>query len=310
VPGRGNRSDNISQRGRDFTVEEVVAIREVVGLFPRLSRNELAQTLCEHLGWFTASGSYKLDACLKLLEQLSDRGELELPEKFRHGRRGPPKALPGAAPEAPAALSVEPVCGSLKDLGAVSLDVVSKAPDKRAWNEAVEHHHYLGYKRAFGCRLKYFITSRHGRLGCLLLAGAAKSMGARDRWIGWTARQRLRNLPWVVNNTRFLLFPWVQVKHLASHVLGQLSRRLQQDWQEHFGYRPVLLETFVDPQHYSGTCYRAAGWMEIGRTTGEGLRRPGCTYTTTPKRIFMQPLTPDFRALLCSETLQGRNPDE
>lgn len=304
-----DESSEITQCGRDFTRDEVVVIREVVELFPRLCREELGRTLCEHLGWFTASGSYKINACLKLLERLSARGELELPEKFRPGVRqkrrsqGRPRAEEPPSP-------VVPVCGSLKDIGAVSLDVVSKAQDKRSWKEAVERYHYLGYKQAFGCRLKYFITSRHGRLGCLLLAGAAKSMGSRDGWIGWTARQRLRNLPWVVNNQRFLLFPWVQVTHLASHVLGQLRRRLRQDWQEHFGYRPVLLETFVDPQRYSGTSYRAAGWIEIGCTTGEGLRRPGCTYTTTPKRIFMQPLTPDFRRLLCSETLQGKNPDE
>lgn len=308
MPAR-SESGVVTQCGRDFTRDEVVAIRDVVELFPRLSREELARTLCEHLGWFTASGGYKIDACLKLLERLSIRGELELPEKFRPGVRSRRKSQQRAEVDSPPA-SVEPLEGSLRDIGAVSLEVVLKPEEKRAWKDAVDRYHYLGYKQAFGCRLQYFISSCHGRLGCLLLAGAAKSMGARDRWIGWTMRQRLRNLPWVVNNQRFVLFPWVQVEHLASHVLGQLRRRLRQDWDEHFGYKPLLLETFVDPDRYSGTCYRAAGWTEIGRTTGEGLRRPGSSYTTTPKRIFVQPLTSEFRALLCSETLRGRNPDE
>jgi hypothetical protein len=134
----------------------------------------------------------------------------------------------------------------------------------------------------------------------VLLAGAAKAVERRDRWIGWSAQERQRHLPWVANNTRFLIFPWVQIRHLASHVLGQLRRRVREDWFERWGYRPVLLETFVDRQRYQGTCYRAAGWIELGETSGRGLPRPGRTYTSTPKRIFVRPLVKDFRAQLCT----------
>lgn len=299
----------ITHCGRDFTAGQLEDVCELVKGFPGLPRKEMARTLSENLGWFTASGGYKVDACLKLLERLEALGFLELPEQFRPGvrtRRGQEPAQ-----QAPPEMAwPHPICGSLREVGPISLKLVVEPAARREWKGLVDRHHYLGYKRSFGCRLEYFVASPHGRLGCVLLAGAAKSMGARDCWIGWTDRQRLRNLPWVVNNQRFLLFPWVQIKHLASHVLGQLARRLRQDWFERYGYRPVLLETFVDPAHYEGTCYRAAGWLEIGRTTGEGLRRPGCTYSTTPKRIFVLPLTTDFRPLLCSETPQGRNPDE
>ena len=154
----GNENGYITHCGREFTHDELATIRAVLEMFPGLTRKELARTLCENLGWFTASGSYKIDACLNLLDRLSVRDELELLEKFRPGvqqkRRSQGRHR---AEELPS--PVEPVCGSLKDLGAVSLDVVSKAKDKRAWKEAVEHHHYLGYKRAFGCRLSWYNAS-------------------------------------------------------------------------------------------------------------------------------------------------------
>lgn len=298
----------VTQCGREFTSDELADVRAVVEMFSGLTRTELARTLCENLGWFTASGGYKIDACLKLLEQLSGLGHVRLLEKFRPGTRCH-RARKQVIGEEEARLPVQ-VCGTLREAGPVSLELALEPQARRAWKQSVERYHYLGYKRPFGCHLEYFVESDHGRLGCVLVSGAAKAMSARDRWIGWTVQQRLRNLAWVVNNQRFLLFPGVQVKHLASHVLGQVSRRLRQDWYARYGYRPVLLETFVDPKHYEGTCYRAAGWLEIGRTTGAGLCRPGCMYSTTPKKIFVQPLTTNFRALLCSETLKGKNPDE
>jgi hypothetical protein len=293
---------------RSFTPDELDDIRTMVEGFPGLARKELARTLCENLRWFTAAGGYKIDACLKLLERLAVRGFLQLPEKFRPGTRKKRTSQLVATSQETAA--PQQISGSLAEVGPVSLEIVLTPEARREWKEAVNRYHYLGYKRPFGCSLAYFIESPSGRLGCLSLAGAAKWMQGRDRWIGWTNKQRRRNLPWVVNNVRFLVFPWVQVKHLASHVLGQLTRRVRRDWYERFGYRPVLLETFVDPERYQGTCYRAGGWIELGRTTGEGLLRPGCTYSTTPKMIFVQPLVANFCELLCSERLQGRVWDE
>ena len=183
---------------------------------------------------------------------------------------------------------------------------LAKVCDREAiglWNEYVDRYHPLGYRKPFGFRMRYFIQSAHGYLGCVLLSGAAKSLGVRDGWITWTDAERLKNLPWVINNSRFLVFPWVCVQHLASHVLGQLARRVREDWEEQFGYQPVLMETFVNPAHFAGTCYRAAGWTLLGHTTGEGLRRPGREYTTTPKQILVRPLVRDFREQLCSDRL-------
>ncbi len=143
-------------------------------------------------------------------------------------------------------------------------------------------------------------------MGCVLFAGGAKALGVRDRWIGWEDKARLRNLGWVINNTRFLIFKWVHVKNLASHILGQVGRRIGEDWNEQWGYQPVLMETFVDPGRYHGSCYRASNWEYLGMTTGEGLVRKGKEYSTSPKMIFVKPLGKDFRSLLCSDQLKGR----
>jgi len=196
--------------------------------------------------------------------------------------------------------------GELADVAPVHLELVTGKERTGLWSEYVHRHHPLGYKQPFGHTGRYFIVSGDDLLGCVLMAGAAKSISARDRWIGWSESRRLRNLPWVVNNTRFLVFPWVSVKHLASHVLGQLARRVRDDWDARWGFCPVLMETFVDPAEHRGTCYRAAGWTALGRTTGEGLVRPGRRYETSPKLVFVRPLVPDFRERLCSDGLRGR----
>ena len=143
-------------------------------------------------------------------------------------------------------------------------------------------------------------------MGCVLLAGAARAIAVRDRWIGWNERARLRNLPRVIDNSRFLIFPHVQILHLARHVLGQLARRASADWQRQWGFSPLLMETFVDPPRYTGTCYRAAGWKLLGQTSGRGLARPGKSYRSTPRLVLVKPLDEDFRWLLCAAPLPGR----
>jgi len=285
----------VVQCGRDITEQEIARIRETVDTFGRLSRTELAETICEHLQWRTASGSNKVHACLKLLEKMESRGLFRLPEKQRRSRRvlgGP--AVTGRTRPGPE------IIGSVCQVGAVNLRVVADREEARLWNEFVSRYHFLGYKQPYGCQLRYFIESVRGRLGCMLFSGAAKSIGIRDRWIGWSQAERLRNLGWVVNNTRFLIFPWVRVRYLASHVLGQAARRIERDWQQRWRYRPVLLETFVDPRSYEGTCYLAANWLYLGMTSGQGLVRQGKSYATSAKRILVRPLVEDFRSILCS----------
>jgi len=292
---------SIFQCDREITGEELNEIQETVRLFPALSRSELAQTICEHLGWLTASGGYKTDACLKLLQRLEAKGSLKLPLKRAVSpQRHTPIALTSRTEPSPE------IAGRVREVGPVSLVVVKGKEPTGLCNEYISRYHYLGYKKPFGYALRYFIQSPQGPLGCLIFQGAAKALRARDEWIGWTRAQRLKNLPWVINNSRFLVFPWVKVKNLGSHILGQVLRRIRDDWQERWGYSPLLVETFVEPQKYEGSSYKAANWHYLGMSTGEGLPRKGKHYTTTPKKIFVRPLAADFRALLCSAQLQGR----
>lgn len=287
--------------GRGISSRELAELQETVEFFRGLSRWELAQTICEHLGWVTATGANKVHACLKLLDKLEAQGVIRLPAKRRWQQQKTSKPVA----QTNRSSAGNEISGKLTDIAPVHLEVVLDKEKSSLFNEYVDRYHYLGYKKPFGCSLRYFIVCKQAALGCVLFSGAAKSLRARDRWIGWTKRQRLQNLPWVVNNSRFLIFPWVRVSHLASHALGQVARRLRQDWYERWGYRPVLMETFVDPARFQGTCYRAAGWISLGKTTGKGLSRPGRVYTTTPKLIYVQPLVKDFRLKLCSDSPAG-----
>jgi hypothetical protein len=289
--------------GRAISAEELALIEETVELFPALSRSELAHTICDHLGWYTASGSYKRDACLELLQRLAAQGLVQLPARRL---RSPPRRRARALRWTPQTDPGPEVRGGLGELGGVRLRVVEDRGEREVWNEYVGRYHYLGYKPPAGFRLRYFVESEQGRMGCVLLGGAARAIAVRDRWIGWTRGQRLRNLGWVVNNGRFLLFPWVQVRNLASHVLGQVARQVREDWHARWGYRPVLLETFVDPARYRATSYRASGWELVGQTTGQGLVRRGKQYRTTAKQVYVRPLVRGFREQLCSESLGGR----
>ncbi len=292
----------IVQCGRQIKKEELAQIRETVETFCHLSRTELAHTVCEHLGWHTASGSNKVDACLKLLKILEARGLIQLPAKADVScspRKKPPV-------NNRLALTQEPVEGKLAEIGPINVRVVIDKEETAIFNEYLRRYHYLGYKRPFGCFLRYFVEGPGSILGCILFSGAAKALKSRDQWIGWSTNERSRNQGFVVNNGRFLIFPWVRVKNLASHALGKVVRVLGRDWQEQWGYRPVLLETFVDPQFYDGTCYQAANFKYLGITSGTGLVRKGKTYSTSPKKIFVYPLADNFRQVLCSQHVVGR----
>jgi hypothetical protein len=297
----------LSTCGRLVGPEEIRHAQELVRLCDGLSRHELALTLCEHWGWVGATGKPQRRACEKLLERLEKQGLLELPVK--RGPGGPGNGQP-SEPEAAIQKATSPgslVESALAAVRPVRLERVESREETALCNGFVERYHFLGYKRPFGCSLRYFITSSRGRLGCLLVASGARALHDRDEWIGWTAQQRLSNLPYVINNSRFLLFPWVRVPHLASHVLGLLARQVRADWQSRWSYQPVLLETFVDPSRHRGVCYRAAGWTVLGETTGSGLKLRGHSYRTSKKLIFVRPLADDFRERLLSEP-QTRSP--
>lgn len=298
------RGLSMVQCGRDISPKELKEICETVKVFCNLSRTEIAQTICEHLDWFVPSGGSKLDACIKLLEKLEAMGHIQLPEKRTPPTPRDPKK--SAIRKTKRTAPQPELVGKLKEFDPIELEVVTEKDRVALWKEYVHRYHYLGYSKPFGCYLRYFIKSGSSILGCALFAGAAKSMGVRDNWIGWTSKQRLNNLPWVVNNSRFVFFPWVTIPHLGSHVLGHIGRRIKSDWEKQWGYGPLLMETFVNPEQYQGIIYKASNWEQLGRTTGEGLARIGKSYKTTPKLIFVKPLAMNFKRQLSSETLVGK----
>ena len=282
--------------GRAFGPKEVRQIQETVRLFSKLSRFELAQTLCEHLGWRTPKGQNKVDSCLKALRQLEALGLIEGPARRGYAARSK-EAVTGSARTDPA----QPLVGSVADYEPIELEVVEQRGERQLWNDYVARYHYLGYQRPWGAHQRYFIVSSKSErlcLGCLMFGVSAWAVAVRDEWIGWSARLRAQRLNWVVNNSRFLIFPWVRMANLASRVLGLAARRLGQDWQRRYGYRPVLLETFVDAQRYRGTCYQAANWIGLGRTAGRGRMDRHKRYGLTRKLMYVYPLRADFRSVL------------
>lgn len=298
----------ISYGGLIAGPEEATYIRHFVQRFSKLSRKELTATVCEHLGWLTAAGQPRLEAAAEVLVRLEAAGLVELPAlRKQYSFPGKRKRQPRCDSEQTAL--GEPLCCRLAQLPPVRLRWAGTSQEESLCNEYLTRHHPLSYHKPFGYWGRYLIVADDHRLGCILLSGSARALVERDRWIGWDDNQRRRNLAWVVNNSRFLIFPWVKVPHLASHVLGQLARCLANDWEHRWGFRPVLLETFVDATYYRGSCYRAAGWTYLGHTSGRGLARPGKVYRSTPKLILTKPLQADFRPLLCSQSLKGA-PDE
>jgi hypothetical protein len=202
------------------------------------------------------------------------------------------------------AVPSEPVQGSLSSLRPLQIQVVGpKQPDHPMFQRYLARHHYLGYGGPIGENLGYFIRSRTGvDLACLLFGAAAWQCAPRDRWIGWSAPQRTRGLPFIANNQRFLILPWVRVAHLASHILGQVAQRISEDWQQRYGHPLYVLETFVQGDRFRGACYRAANWRCVGQTTGrtrQNQRHRDNAVHAPVKDVYLYGLRADGRQQLC-----------
>lgn len=279
--------------GRYFTPQEISDIQETVRTCSRLSWFELVQTICEHLDWVTPAGRNKVDSCAKALTKLQAQGLLRLPPK-RDVAKGKEKVAVSTRTDPEAEL-----VGTVRDFGPIEVQPATTTELMRLWNEYVERYHRLRYKRPFGAHQRYFIVDKSKRrLGCLLFASSAWALAERDRWIGWTQRDRELKLNLVVANTRFLIFPWAHIKNLASTALSLAAKRIRQDWQSRYGYMPVLLETFVEPDHYRGISYQAANWIRLGVTTGRGRTGRKPKHLLRPKLIYVYPLVDDFRSFL------------
>lgn len=283
-------------KGRTFTTQDVALIREVVATCGGVSRKELANTISELLGWTRPSGGLKEPECVAVLERLAAAGLLTLPEKQQTRPVGSVTSVPHTARGEPGA----PLTGRVEAFAPVVLERVQGPDERRLFRELVGRYHDLRYRVPFGAQLQYLVSiTQPTVVGCLQFSSAAWRMRARDVWIGWDDATRARHLSQVVNNSRFLVLPWIHIQNLASATLALALRRLPADWQAQYGVTPWLVETCVDPARYTGGCYRAANWVEVGETTGRGRDdRQHARHGTRPKRVFVYPLARDAVARL------------
>jgi hypothetical protein len=251
---------------------------------------ELARTVCELLGWRRRNRSLKARECREFLEKLETHALLVLPEK----RAGRPVGSRTAVPVTDAGNASAVIQGTASDLGRLELELVSSDEGRRLFRELVGRYHYLGHAVPFGAHLRYLIYAERPErnvVACVQFSSAAWRIRVRDEWIGWDDDRRGRNLQHIVNNSRFLVLPWVEVKNLASRILSEIAKRMVVDWKRQYRVEPLLAETLVDPRRYRGTCYRAANWIELGRTSGRGRqdrRRSG--EEVVPKTVLVYPL--------------------
>jgi hypothetical protein len=258
--------------------------------FAALGVTEIARTVCELLEWKRPNGGLKNLECRQLLEQLCAQGRLSLPALRVTKPRGPQVVHETARSEAQAALGGS--AGQYEPLRFELLRGEAKG-DSKLFREYLQRYHYQGYRVPFGAHLRYLVRSEQCPeqvLACLLWTSPAWKLAERDKWIGWSAELRARNLQFIVNHGRFLILPWVRVKGLASKILAQSARRVPVDWEEVYGYRPLLFETLVETERFRGTCYQAANWIRLGMTQGRGRMDRYNEALGTPKELYVYPL--------------------
>ena len=281
-------------RGREISQEDILYIRALIERHPNESRRTLSIQLCEAWQWRQANGALRDMVCRGLLLMLERAGQITLPP-VSYVRHNP--LAKRVRPE-PVLIDSTPIEGPLRDLQPLEFEPVRRTSDEPLFNSLMEEHHYLGYEQPVGEHLKYLVWAQGRPVACLAWSSAPRHLGSRDRYIGWSAEARRRNIRFIAYNTRFLILPWVRVEHLASHILGRMAARISADWQRMYGHPIYFLETFVDPERFRGTCYRAANWVLLGKTTGRGKQSNSYVPNRSIKEVLGYPLTKRFRELL------------
>jgi len=281
--------------GREFTDVELQRIQRILADHPSACRAALSRLVCEELAWRRPDGGLKDMSCRVAMLRMQDDGLLRLPPPRNGNNNGRPcrRRSLQAEPES------VPIVLSSRALVDLHLHPVANRNQSHLWNEYVDRYHYLAYQPLPGAQLRYFARAQGCVLALLGFGAAAWKTAPRDRFIGWSDEQRQRRLHLVVNNARFLILPWVHAPNLASQLLSRVARRLADDWQQRYGYRPVLLETFVETRRFRGTCYKAANWLCVGDTTGRGKLDVEHTARLPKKSIWLYPLIRSFRRHLC-----------
>jgi len=284
-------------RGRNITNEDVLFIRGFIAKHPDDSRWMLSRKLCREWNWVQSNGALRDMICRSMMLELARSGHIELPPVRVQmintlAKRTKPRKVE---------INRTPVEGKVSDLGQLTFKQVRRTSSEALFNSLIEQFHYLGYTQPVGEQLKYIVWAKDRPIACFAWSSAPRHIGDRDRFIGWTKKQREQNLSLIACNTRFLIPPWVKVPCLASHLLGKMIRILSFDWEKLYCHPLYYLETFVDTELFAGTCYKAANWLKIGRTTGRGKHDQTGKANRSLKDVLGYPLTPDFRRHLCGE---------
>jgi hypothetical protein len=284
----------LQYRGRPVTAADVHFIRELIAAYPTDSRRALSHRLCAAWDWRQSNGAPRDMVCRGLMLALWRAGHIELPAV----RRRPPNPLTVRARPQPIAVDTSPIYGSLRDLPALSFCQVRRTPEEALFNSLLQNHHYLGYTQPVGEQLKFIVYAGTRPVALFAWSSAARHLGPRDRYLGWSAQARRHNIRGVAYNTRFLVLPWVQVPHLASHLLARMTRMLSAEWEAVYGHPVHFAETFIDTERFRGTCYRAANWVLLGRTQGRGKDDLTHRPNRSLKDVLGLALTEDFREQL------------
>ena len=285
-------------RGREIRSEDAAFIQSLITEHPGWSRRRLSAELCRAWNWVQPNGALPDMVCRSLLLQLHRAGLIEVPAK----RFAPPNNVVAHLAPAPSLpLWQRPRQCSLSQLGALEICQVRRTAQEPLFGQLMEAHHYLRYTQPVGEHLKYLVLAGDDPIAALAWSSAPRHLAARDRFVGWSPTVRRRNLHGIAYNTRFLILPWVKVRYLASHLLGRVARRISEDWQGLYAHPIHLLETFIDPGRFRGSCYRAANWTCLGLTTGRGHNAPTSQRNQPRKELWVYPLSPDFREKLCHE---------
>lgn len=284
----------LKYRGRVVTSGDIEFINGLIARNPNASRRALSFKLCHEWNWVQANGAPRDMVCRGLMLALHRAGHIRLPEK----RQFP--ANPLANRKKPALMDVEttPVEAKLNRVRPLEFRQVRRGKLEPLFNSLIDQHHYLGYCQPVGEHLKYIIFADTRPVGCISFSSAPLNIGCRDKFIGWSPEQRKDNLHLMAYNNRFLILPWVRIKYLASHILGRIVRILPDDWYRIYHHRIYFVETFVDTQLFKGTCYRAANWIDLGKTTGRGSDDRRRAVNRSIKTVLGCPLSGDFRKQL------------
>jgi Domain of unknown function (DUF4338) len=284
----------LSYRGRDVTCADLEFIRDLCAAHRGASRRQLSQLLCAAWGWTQPNGAPRDMVCRGLMLALARAGHLELPPV----RRTPRNPLARRARPLPVEVDPTPLRTSLPELGSITFRQVRRTDEEALFNGLIEVHHYLGYTQPVGEHLKFMVFAGERPVACFAWSSAPRHLGPRDRYLGWSPQARRRNIRLVAYNNRYLILPWVTVPHLASHLLGRMARMLPAEWERVYGHPVCFAETFVDPERFRGTCYRAANWIFLGRTTGRGKDDQTHRANRALKDVLAYPLAEDFRERL------------